>query len=207
MPKPINMPKLSDEMTEGKIADWLKSEGDEVKAGDIVAQVETEKATLDVEAFESGVLLAIVVGKGTTAPVGSPIAWIGKQGEKVPDAPAPSADDAGTDRKSGGEVSHPSTQPVAPAQRAAEAGHGGGVSAAGAGAPAPAPARPPPPPAAATPSPPAAPARTPAQGRIIASPAARKAARERGLELGAMAGSGPGGRIVLADLDRAPPAR
>ena len=61
MPKPINMPKLSDEMTEGKLADWLKNEGDEVKAGDIIAQVETEKATLDVEAFDSGVLIGIVV--------------------------------------------------------------------------------------------------------------------------------------------------
>src|SRR5512138_399268 len=101
MPKPINMPKLSDEMTEGKIADWLKNEGDEIKAGEIVAQVETEKATLDVEAFEGGVLLAIVVAKGTTAPVGSPIAWVGQRGEKVPDAPARASGDAATERKSG----------------------------------------------------------------------------------------------------------
>src|SRR5512133_735648 len=119
MPKPINMPKLSDEMTEGKIAEWLKNEGDEVKAGDIVAQVETEKATLDVEAFEGGVLLAVVVEKGATAPVGAPIAWIGKRGEKVPDAPAKAeAQAAPSDQQGAGagesrdEYSKPSKQPV-----------------------------------------------------------------------------------------------
>src|SRR5512146_1033665 len=117
MAKPINMPKLSDEMTEGKIAEWLKGEGDEVRAGDVVAQVETEKATLDVEAFDSGVLLAIMVEKGATAPVGKPIAWIGQRGEKVPDAAPRGAPDAATDRRSGGEVSQPSTQPLPPAQR------------------------------------------------------------------------------------------
>src|SRR5512140_1385501 len=115
MPKPINMPKLSDEMTEGKIADWLKNAGDEVKAGDVVAQVETEKATLDVEAFEGGVLLSIVVEKGATAPVGVPIAWIGQRGEKVPDAPA--AGDAGkrapgSEGERRDEYSKPSSQPL-----------------------------------------------------------------------------------------------
>src|SRR5512138_3645433 len=91
MAKPIKMPKLSDQMTEGKIAEWMKKEGDEVKAGDVVAQVETEKATLDVEAFEGGVLIGVVVKAGESAPVGQPIAWLGARGERVPAAEAGAA--------------------------------------------------------------------------------------------------------------------
>src|SRR5512133_877686 len=115
MAKPIKMPKLSDQMTEGKIAEWLKKEGDEVKAGDVVAQVETEKATLDVEAFESGVLIGLVVRAGETAPVGRPIAWLGARGEKVPEAVA-EAPDAAKEAKAGGEVAHVSTQAAPPAE-------------------------------------------------------------------------------------------
>ncbi len=201
MAKPIKMPKLSDQMTEGKIAEWLKKEGDEVKAGDVVAQVETEKATLDVEAFESGVLIGVVVKAGETAPVGRPIAWIGAQGEKAPAAEAaPAQPDAAKEARSGGEVSHESTQAAPPAQAKV-------------------PVAAPPPPAAATPerteAPPpqrgarAAPAQVSAratapQGRVIASPAARKRARERGIDLGGVDGSGPRGRVVLADLERPP---
>lgn len=167
MAKPINMPKLSDEMAEGRIAAWLKQPGEDVKAGDVVAQVETEKATLDIEAFEGGTLIGIVAATGDTVPVGSPIAWLGKSGEKLPPASA-------------------KPRPVAPA-------------------PAPGPS------ARLAPSPPApisvpvpVPGPRPTVGRVIASPAARKAARERGIDLTAALGSGPGGRIVLADLDRAP---
>ncbi|BDG06980.1 dihydrolipoamide acetyltransferase family protein [Anaeromyxobacter paludicola] len=214
MPKPINMPKLSDEMTEGKIAEWLKKQGDEVKAGEVVAQVETEKATLDVEAFEGGVLLAVVVQAGETAPVGRPIAWIGKAGEQVPDQPAAPAPqpDAAKEAKAGGEISKESTQPVAPAQATPPA------------ATVPAPPRPPPSapaPAGAgratgAPSPQGAEGRGGAAaekpapgtftGRVPASPAARKAARERGLDLSRLKGSGPGGRVVLADLEQVPRA-
>src|SRR5512138_3675036 len=117
MAKPIKMPKLSDQMTEGKIAEWLKHEGDEIQAGDVVAQVETEKATLDVEAFESGVLIGVAVKAGETAPVGQPIAWLGARGEQVPEAPAAAATpDAALQQRSGGEVSHPSTQPAPAAE-------------------------------------------------------------------------------------------
>jgi pyruvate dehydrogenase E2 component (dihydrolipoamide acetyltransferase) len=215
MAKPIKMPKLSDQMTEGKIAEWLKKEGDEVKAGDVVAQVETEKATLDVEAFESGVLIGVAVKAGESAPVGQPIAWLGARGEKVPAAAAGGGPDAAAEARSGGEVAHVSGQAAPPAEAKAPAA-------------APAPPRPheeaPPRPreetppsrgaraapaqaaarqATATPGPvsPAAP------GRIPASPAARRRARERGIELGGVDGSGPRGRIVLADLERAPGAR
>lgn len=212
MPKPINMPKLSDEMTEGKIADWLKQEGDEVKAGDIIAQVETEKATLDVEAFESGVLLGIVVGKGDTAPVGTPIAWIGARGEQIPAGPPKGAPDASKETIAGGETSKQSNQPARPRADAPAA-------AAAAATPRPAPPSPPSPPAAAAAAarPPPAPApsrKVPAppepgrrDGRIIASPAARKLARERGIDLAALGGSGPGGRVVLGDVERGPQVR
>lgn len=208
MAKPINMPKLSDEMTEGRIAEWLKAQGDEVRAGDVVAQVETEKATLDVEAFDAGVLLAILAEKGATVPVGKPIAWIGQRGEEIPGAAPAGAPDAAAEASAGGEVSQPSTQPLGAAQQGAEAGRGGGVSSAGAGPaapPAPREERPAGPPAPPPRPAPAAAAPSGRNGRVVASPAARKQARERGVDLGALAGSGPGGRIVLADLDRAPP--
>src|SRR5512133_434305 len=117
MAKPIKMPKLSDQMTEGKIAEWVKREGDEVSAGDVVAQVETEKATLDVEAFESGVLIGVAVKAGETAPVGHPIAWLGARGEKVPEAPAAKgAPDAAKEERGGGEVAHVSKQAAPPAE-------------------------------------------------------------------------------------------
>jgi pyruvate dehydrogenase E2 component (dihydrolipoamide acetyltransferase) len=217
MAKPIKMPKLSDQMTEGKIAEWLKKEGDEVKAGDVVAQVETEKATLDVEAFESGVLIGLVVKAGETAPVGQPIAWLGARGEKVPAASAAEgAPDAAKEARAGGEVSHVSTQAAPPAAAKAPVA-------------APQPSRPREEAPASRPreeAPPSARAReeaSPARGaraapaqvvaretaapaRIPASPAARRRARERGIDLGEVDGSGPRGRIVLADLERAPAA-
>jgi len=212
MPKPINMPKLSDEMTEGKLADWLKNEGDEVKAGDIIAQVETEKATLDVEAFDSGVLIGIVVQKGETVPVGTPIAWIGARGEKAPAAAQPKATpEASKETIESEEMSKESSQPARP--RADEPAR--------AAAPSPAPAAPRGPPlpregrvTAASPRGAVEPSRLQAapepsrrDGRIIASPAARKLARERGIDLAALGGSGPGGRVVLADVERGPVAR
>jgi pyruvate dehydrogenase E2 component (dihydrolipoamide acetyltransferase) len=225
MAKPIKMPKLSDQMTEGKIAEWLKKEGDEIKPGDVVAQVETEKATLDVEAFEGGVLIGVVVQAGETAPVGQPIAWLGAQGEKVPaPAAAASAPDAAKEARAGGEVSHVSTQAAPPAEAKAGAPPAPRVEAAPERSPAPrergdggAEGPRPGVPAARRREPAEPPARgvraAPAQaaarsagvpGRIPASPAARKRARERGIDLGEVDGSGPRGRIVLADLERAP---
>jgi pyruvate dehydrogenase E2 component (dihydrolipoamide acetyltransferase) len=216
MAKPIKMPKLSDQMTEGKIAEWLKKEGDEVKAGDVVAQVETEKATLDVEAFEAGVLIGLVVQVGETAPVGRPIAWLGARGEKVPEAEAGEAPDAAKEQKAGGEVAHVSAQAAPPAEAKAPAPRQEREPSA---APAPAraeargrEARPqprlvearaePPPSHGARAAPQEAGARP---GRVVASPAARKRAREHGIDLGGVEGSGPRGRIVLGDLEAAAP--
>jgi pyruvate dehydrogenase E2 component (dihydrolipoamide acetyltransferase) len=205
MAKPIKMPKLSDQMTEGKLAEWMKKEGDEIKAGDVVAQVETEKATLDVEAFDAGVLIGITVKAGETVPVGRPIAWIGARGEKVPQAETATAgDDAAKQARTGGEVSHDSTQPAPPAETKAPQPEA---------APAPAPAQrrsqaAPPPPRGARQAPTQAVAREASpSGRVFASPAARKQARERGIDIKGLSGSGPRGRVVLADLDRAPERR
>jgi pyruvate dehydrogenase E2 component (dihydrolipoamide acetyltransferase) len=229
MAKPINMPKLSDQMTEGKIAEWLKNEGDEVKAGDVVAQVETEKATLDVEAFESGVLIGLVVKAGESAPVGRPIAWLGARGEKVPEAEGGEAEapDAAKEQKAGGEVAHVSTQEAPHAE--AKAPPAEAKAPVAEAKPAGRPERPERPPSAepreakaplrrvearAEPTRPASHgARTAPQeaaarpGRVVASPAARKRAREHGIDLGVVEGSGPRGRIVLGDLEGRPPER
>ncbi|MCH6257033.1 2-oxo acid dehydrogenase subunit E2 [Puniceicoccaceae bacterium K14] len=86
----IDMPKLSDTMTEGTVANWLKNEGDAVASGDVIAEIETDKATMELEAFEDGVLLKQIIGVGGSAPVGSPIAAIGEAGETV-DIPAAAA--------------------------------------------------------------------------------------------------------------------
>ncbi len=85
MPAEITMPQLSDTMTEGTIVKWLKKEGDQIKAGDIVAEVETDKATMEMESFESGTLALILIPAGQKAPVGGAIALIAKSGEKIED--------------------------------------------------------------------------------------------------------------------------
>jgi pyruvate dehydrogenase E2 component (dihydrolipoamide acetyltransferase) len=251
MAKPIKMPKLSDQMTEGRIVEWVKHEGDEVKAGDVLAQVETEKATLDLEAFDSGVLIGVVVKAGDSAPVGQPVAWLGARGEQVPagaaaasrpaaptppaepahappaaqaapaHAPAPrpapsatarDAPDAARDAKAGGEVSRPSAQGAPPrVAQAPERAHDPALSAAprgrGAGRGGDGEDRP----ASGSRAAPAHAAPRTAGERVLASPAARKVARERGVDLARVEGSGPGGRIVLSDVEgtgagEAPPA-
>src|SRR5690606_37657883 len=85
MAKIINMPRLSDTMTEGVVATWLKKVGDTVKEGDILAEIETDKATMEFEAFDSGTLLHIGIQEGESAPVDSLLAIIGKEGEDISD--------------------------------------------------------------------------------------------------------------------------
>jgi pyruvate dehydrogenase E2 component (dihydrolipoamide acetyltransferase) len=157
----ILMPALSPTMTEGTLARWLKNEGDQVKAGDIIAEIETDKATMEVEAVDEGTLGRIVVPGGTAGvKVNDVIAVLVEAGE--------SAD-------------------AKPAEKAAPA-------------PAPAAAAP-----AAVPAPAAtaAPAPVASGERIVASPLARRMAEQAGLSLAGMAGSGPNGRIVKADIDAA----
>ncbi|GBD09061.1 Dihydrolipoyllysine-residue acetyltransferase component of pyruvate dehydrogenase complex [Candidatus Thermoflexus japonica] len=164
----VTMPKMGFDMVEGKLLRWLKKVGDPVRAGEPLAEIETEKVNIEFEAPASGVLKAVLIEEGTTVPVGTPIAIIG-----APDEP----------------VEVPGAAPArAPAPAAA---------------PAPAPAAPPPPPAPAPAAPPAAPTPTPAPGgRVKASPLARRLAREAGIDLREIPGTGPGGRVVKRDIDR-----
>ena len=178
----ILMPALSPTMTEGTLARWLKAEGDTIKAGDVIAEIETDKATMEVEAVDEGVLGKILVADGTQGvAVNAPIAVLVAKGEAVPASAAPA--------------------PAAPAPAA------------------PAPAAPAPSaPAAATPAPAAAPATAPpaatapaargngqdaSGGRQFVSPLARRMAQQAGLDLAGLAGSGPHGRIVKADIEAA----
>ncbi len=170
----IDMPKLSDTMTVGTLVKWLKNEGDVVKSGDMLAEVETDKATMELESFFDGTLLKQFVPAGGQVEIGAPLAAIGKPGEKV-DAPAgkPAA-------------AAPAAKPAAPASAPAPAA----VT-----APTPAPVAAP---AAIAPSPsPLAPATV---GRVRISPLARKLAEEKGLDYSRVKGSGPHGRIVREDI-------
>lgn len=172
----VLMEALSPTMEEGRLVEWKKGEGDTVAVGDILAEVETDKAVMDLQARAAGVLLKQAITPGTTVPVGQVVGVIGAAGEDV------SALVSG-----GGKAPALAAAPAAPAAPPAKA------------APA-APARPATPAASAAPAAPAAPA---ASGRVKASPLARKVAAERGVDLAGLRGSGPEGRIVVRDLDGA----
>jgi pyruvate dehydrogenase E2 component (dihydrolipoamide acetyltransferase) len=153
----ITMPKLSDTMVEGTIARWKKKQGDTIEMGDILAEVETDKATMEMEAFDEGVLKEIFVGDGGVAKVGERVALILGEGETAEEPAAPPA--AKADLTTGAK---PAEAQAAPAPAAA-------------------------PPAAAG-------------ARAKASPLAKKIAAERGVALESIQGTGPGGRIVAADI-------
>ncbi len=209
----VTMPALSPTMEAGTLARWLKREGDAVRPGDVIAEIETDKATMEVEAIDEGVLARILVPDGTEeVKVGTPIAVIAGEGEDEA-APTDAAAEVAIAAPGGatgasrpaealapgqGPMSGPATAPdsapptSAPAASLALAP--GAASAAAPGAPAP---------PAANGHAPAAPAPAPAGGRIIASPLARRIAELRGLDLAAIRGTGPHGRIVKADVDAA----
>ena len=179
----IRMPKLSDTMTEGVVAEWHKNIGDEVESGELLAEIETDKATMEFESFQDGVLLHIGVEKGNTAPVDSVLCVLGEKGEDIAELLASA------------EAETPAEEaPAAPAPEPAPAP---------AAAPAPAPAPTPAPAAAPAPAAQAVPAPAPAvaNGRVKASPLAKRLAEERGLSLGLISGSGEGGRIVKRDVE------
>lgn len=175
----ISMPKLGFDMAEGTLVRWVKKEGDKVEKGELLAEIETDKATVEVESQYSGVVLKHLVAEGTSVPVSQPIAAVGEAGETVdvaaiggsapaeePPAPAPST---------------PAAEPAAAAPAPAQTG---------ARAPAP---------------------ETPADGNgqlpggVRASPLARRIAEERGVNLQAVRGSGPQGRIIKRDVEGAQP--
>jgi len=175
----VMMPKGSDTMTEGKVLKWLKKEGDPVSTGDTVVEIETDKVDMEVEAMGGGVLRKILVQAGKVVPVGELLAVIGKPDE-----------DISALVKGDGKVT--SAAPSAPASAVAAAA-GKGTAAPPAIAPSPAPA--------AGGTLPAAPA-PPSGGRVLASPLARKMAKEMVLDLASIPGTGPGGRIIRQDVER-----
>ena len=188
MASEIPLPALSPTMTEGKIVKWLKKEGDSISSGEAIAEVETDKSNLEVEAFDDGVLLKIIVPEGETGKVGAPIAVIGQKGEKVEASAAPAKAAAPA----------PAPASAAPTQAAKPAP----VSAAPPAKPTP---KPPPGPAQVVPIRRAeeAPAPSEDNGRLRASPLAKRMARDEGLDLAAVQGSGPSGRIVKRDVEAA----
>ena len=184
MPTPILMPALSPTMTEGKLSKWLKREGDAIKSGDVLAEIETDKATMEVEAVDEGTLGRIVVAAGTeNVAVNAPIAYMLNEGE------SPSALDAI------GKAAPAAPKPAAPASAAP-------APAAPAATPVPVAAPAPKPAPAPVPSAPAPVAAKDGQ-RIFASPLARRLAGEANLDLARIQGSGPHGRIVKADVEGA----
>jgi pyruvate dehydrogenase E2 component (dihydrolipoamide acetyltransferase) len=191
----IVMPRLSDSMEEGTVLKWLKSVGDEVAVGEELVEIETDKANMVYESDLPGTLVEILAQEGDTLPVGDPIARVGDASEVTGNgAGGPGADASA--RGAGDEADGQAQSADKPAIERPER--------ASASPPAPPPATAAPAAAAPAPSSPA-PAAAPAagDGRVKASPIARRVAKERGLDLHGLSGSGPGGRIVKADVERA----
>lgn len=162
----IEMPKLSDTMEEGVISKWNVNEGDEVSAGDIIAEVETDKATMDVEVFDAGTVLRIVPGEGDAVPLGGLIAIIGEANEDISslleDTITATADPTPTSKQDKATTNEETVDtPVYVAASSLE------------------------------------------DGRIKASPLARKIAADKGVDLNSIVGSGPDGRIVKKDVETA----
>jgi pyruvate dehydrogenase E2 component (dihydrolipoamide acetyltransferase) len=199
MAQDVVMPRLSDSMEEGTILRWIKSEGDEVAVGDELVEIETDKANMVYESDAAGTLVEIVAKEGDTLPIGEVIARVGEAGE------APARGDGAAEAPAAAEEA-PAEAESAPAREPAPARPRAQAAEAPAAGPAP---TAPSPPAAAPPAPEpsvTAPAEA-GDGRVKASPLARRMARERGLDLAALAGSGPGGRIIKADVERAAQAQ
>ncbi|MBE9373215.1 2-oxo acid dehydrogenase subunit E2 [Saccharopolyspora sp. HNM0983] len=163
----IQMPRLSDTMEEGVIATWHKQVGDTVERGDVVAEIETDKAIMELEAFDAGVLEKILLAEGATVPIGTPIAVLGDgSGAAAESAEAPAAAPAEA----------PAAEPVAEG------------------------------PAAESAAEPVAASAEPAAGRGVkpkASPLAKRVAKEQGVDLAQVRGTGPGGRIIRVDIEAA----
>ncbi|MGV3730307.1 MAG: pyruvate dehydrogenase complex dihydrolipoamide acetyltransferase [Sphingopyxis sp.] len=184
MPIELKMPALSPTMEEGTLAKWLVKEGDEVKSGDLLAEIETDKATMEFEAVDEGVISQILVAEGTdNVKVGTVIAVIAGEDEDVGKAKAAPAPAAAKEEAKSAEP-----QDVAPAKAGAAGNSAPNTTA----------------PASAGATERAAPAPAASGDRIKASPLAKRLAAEQGIDLKALTGTGPGGRIVKADLEGAP---
>jgi len=180
MAKIIGLPKLSPTMEEGTIVAWNKQEGDAVEVDDLLAEVETDKATMEFRSFDKGVLLKILAPVGSALAPDKPVAIIGQAGEDIsalvakagggpaPAAPAAKADAATPAKTESGAKSEPAAQAAAKTEPKAE---------------------------------PAAESDSGADGRVLSSPLVRRMAREQGVDLREVAGSGPRGRVIKRDLD------
>jgi pyruvate dehydrogenase E2 component (dihydrolipoamide acetyltransferase) len=197
----VTMPRLSDTMEEGTIASWLKKPGEQVNKGDVIAQIETDKATMDLTAFEAGTLQEILAPEGSTVAIGKPVARIGSGAASPPSSVGAAP---------GAPPQPPSSEPSTPAPPAPSASTEAPAPPATEGsAPPPAPERQPTLPEApaaaelAAPAPPPRPSRGESNGSVRASPMARHIAAEHGLDLAAISGSGPQGRVIRADVEAA----
>ena len=202
----VVMPKLSDAMESGKIIKWLKKEGDRIQGGDILAEVETDKADVEMEAFGAGVLRKILVPAGSSAPIGTLIGVIADPGEDitalVTSAPAPAGTASAVPSAPRQAVTAaaasqaPASRPaLVGAQASVGAGIGSGQGTPGAGV-ASAPTTVAGSASAGAPS-------VPSSGRLKASPLAKKIAAQTGVDLRLIQGSGPGGRIIRRDVEGA----
>src|ERR1700722_15366689 len=175
MPIVIEMPKLSDTMTEGTLVRWIKKVGDNVAVGDVLAEVETDKATMEMEAFDEGVLAEIYVQDGNKVEVGQKLAILVGKGEKI-DSGSPKPDQENKpspEKKEDKPAATPEKETIETAAPVKAQGQQDSESV----------------PLEAAPG-----------GRIKASPLAKKIAAEKGVDLGSLQGSGPGGRIVREDV-------
>ena len=160
MAETINMPKLGFDMAEGLLVRWVKQVGENINKGDILAEIETDKATVEVESSASGVVLSHIAEQGTMVPVNAPIAVIGQAGEKV-DTPAAAPKPEAKAEEKPATPSQPTAAPVAQASAPAD------------------------------------------NGPVKASPLARKVAKDNGVNLASVQGTGPGGRVVRKDVEAA----
>jgi pyruvate dehydrogenase E2 component (dihydrolipoamide acetyltransferase) len=178
----VLMPQMGYDMTQGKILRWIKQEGDSVKKGDVIAEIETDKVNIEIEAFASGTLLKILIPEGETVPVGQPIAAIGQPGEAVESAAPPAAELPKQEEGAGEGAEAPPTDAVVtgPGSEAREAGTDGRTRA----------------PAEETQS------AEDEDERVRVSPVARRFAQEQGVPLTDVQGTGPGGRITKEDVER-----
>ena len=199
----VEMPKMSDTMEEGVLVAWLADEGASVSAGDVIAQVETDKATMDLEVYDDGVLLKRVVGEGDSVPIGALIAVLGDEGESPDDVLASYSGDGAPAGADEAEV-----EAAPPARMETEEAPSGldGIAGTADAIDAPAPSVQPVTGDGAAQEVQPTSARG---GRVKASPLARRMAEEAGLDIGQISGSGPDGRVVKRDVEGAmdaPPA-
>jgi pyruvate dehydrogenase E2 component (dihydrolipoamide acetyltransferase) len=173
--KTVEMPKMGDTMEEGKILHWIKREGDEVKKGESLAEVETDKVNIEIEAFASGTLRKILIAEGESAPIGAPIAYIGAADEPLPGEAASNGKATNGRGKKAQEKASASAAPAAPTAPAPVAAPAATLAAA---APAPA-------------------------GRVFISPLARRLAEEHNIDYRQLRGTGPNGRIIKLDIETA----